>query len=227
MQPLRGTTTFGSSFRSISRRNPTPVTDPVPDARAADPSLMRAIAAGDERALATLFDRHGAMAYALASAILAERADAEEAVGDAFAQVWRSAGEFDAARGSLAAWVATIVRSRALDLRRARARSTAVVRGFADSADSERSEESQLEAPGESPADQSESRELRARVGAALQTLPAPQREALELAYYAGLSQAEIAERLAQPLGTVKTRIRAAMAALRLVLAPMRERGAL
>lgn len=202
------------------------MTDPAHDARLADQSLARRIAAGDERALATLFDRHGAMAYALASAILAERADAEEAVGDAFAQVWRTATEFDASRGSLGAWVATIVRSRALDLRRARTRAIAVVRGFADD-DDERAEESRMEDPDASPVEAMESGDLRARIGTALQALPAAQREALELAYFAGLSQAEIAERLAQPLGTVKTRIRAAMATLRLVLAPMRERGVL
>jgi RNA polymerase sigma-70 factor (ECF subfamily) len=226
LQPLRSTATFGSSLRPTSRRTPTPVTDPVHDARHADQPLMRSIAAGDERALATLFDRHGGMAYALALAILGERADAEEAVGDAFAQIWRTAGEFDASRGSLASWVATIVRSRALDLRRARARSGALVRGFGDD-DGARTEEARLEDPGAPPDDEAESGELRARIGAALRTLPAPQREALELAYFGGLSQSEIAERLRQPLGTVKTRIRAAMAALRLVLAPMRERGAL
>src|SRR2546428_683432 len=80
------------------------------------------MAAGDERALGELYDRHAATAYALAMAIVGERADAEEVVADAFAQVWRTCAQFDPARGSVPAWLATITRTRALDLLRARGR---------------------------------------------------------------------------------------------------------
>src|SRR6266540_2446179 len=80
------------------------------------------MAAGDERALGELYDRHGSTVYALARAIVGERADTEEVVADAFGQAWRTAGQFDPARGSVTAWLATITRTRALDLVRARER---------------------------------------------------------------------------------------------------------
>src|SRR5712691_12221007 len=80
------------------------------------------MAAGDERALGELYDRHGSTVYALARAIVGERADTEEVVADAFGQAWRTAGQFDPARGSVTAWLATITRTRALDLVRARGR---------------------------------------------------------------------------------------------------------
>ena len=85
------------------------------------------MAAGDERALGELYDRYGGMAFSLACAIVGEHADAEEVVADAFAQIWRSAAGFDPARGSVAAWVATIARTRALDLVRARRRRARVL----------------------------------------------------------------------------------------------------
>src|SRR5881397_424849 len=80
------------------------------------------MAAGDERALGELYDRHGSTVYALARAIVRERADTEEVVADAFGQAWRTAGQFAPARGSVTAWLATITRTRALDLVRARGR---------------------------------------------------------------------------------------------------------
>src|SRR5690348_13581305 len=90
--------------------------------RAADRLLVERVAAGDERALGELYDRHGKMAYALAVAIVRERADADEVVVDAFGQAWRTAPQFDPGRGTVAAWLATITRTRALDLVRARGR---------------------------------------------------------------------------------------------------------
>src|SRR3989449_3035863 len=80
------------------------------------------MAVGDERALTALYDRHGSASYALALAIVGERADAEEVVADAFGQAWRTAAQFDPSRGSVAAWLATITRTRALDLLRSRRR---------------------------------------------------------------------------------------------------------
>ncbi len=189
----------------------------------ADTALLARIGLGDERALGELYDRFATLAYSVAFAMLRETADAEEAVGDAFAQIWRSASGFDASRGSTQAWVATIVRSRALDLLRSRRRAAVVMTDYINTIGID------LEAapadPAQSPAAQAESLELRAQLGAALASLSGPQRRVLELAYFVGLSQSEIAERLGEPLGTVKTRVRTAMEKLRQALAPMRERG--
>ena len=196
------------------------MTTSPPDARSTnDQSLIARVGGGDERALAELYDRYGAMAYGLACAIVREPSDAEEVVADAFAQIWRSASVFDAARGSVAAWVAMITRSRALDLlrsqrRRARALEQATV--LAD-------EEVPLVGPSE-PADRAaDANEARVLVRRSLAELPAAQREVLELAYFGGLSHSEIAERLMQPLGTVKTRMRAGMEKMRQSLRPLME----
>lgn len=189
-----------------------------------DRDLAMRMAAGDERALSVLYDRVGTLAYSVAMAMLHDAAEAEEAVGDAFAQVWRQAGRFDAARGSLQGWVTTVVRSRALDRLRARRRSERVV-----------VDESAIpEGLGGAAADvaatpdvAAESDEQRRQVETALAALSPAQQESLRLAYFEGLSQSEIAERLDEPLGTVKTRMRAALIKLRTMLAPMRERGEL
>ncbi len=93
-----------------------------PTAATADAALVARIAAGDERALGELYDRHGTMVYGLASAIVRDTADAEEVAADAFAQLWRSASEYEESRGSVASWLSTITRSRALDRIRARQR---------------------------------------------------------------------------------------------------------
>lgn len=190
-----------------------------PDVRA-DLDVVHRMAAGDERALAEAFDRFGTLAYSLAAAMLGDTRDAEEAVSDAFSQLWRSAGEFDASRGSLRAWIVTVVRSRALDRLRARRRAERLV-------STEEHGSGPLVAaaadPAEGPDLNAEGVERRARVEAALAALPARQREALHLAYFEGLSQSEIAQRLQEPLGTVKTRVRAALAKLRSLLEPLRD----
>ena len=184
-------------------------------------ALVSRLIAGDERALGELYDRHGGMAYSLACAIVPDPADAEEVVAEAFAQVWRTAATFDPARGNVLAWLTTIVRSRSLDLvrsqrRRARALDEAVAM----------SDES--EAPGmstgRSEADRGVERsEAQVLVRRSLATLPAPQRKVLELAYFGGLSQSEIAEHLNEPLGTIKTRMRTGMEKLRQQLHPLVE----
>ena len=189
-----------------------------------DRALVEQMAAGEERALGKLYDRHGGMAYALALAIVREGADAEEVVADAFGQVWRSAAQYDPGRGSVAGWLATITRTRALDLVRARGRRTrAVERAAQADADG-------LAAPLATPADQPdrgiERQEARRLVARSLGELPEPQRRVIELAYFGGLSQTEIAAELQEPLGTVKTRMRAAMEKLRGSLAPMLVGGA-
>ena len=163
------------------------------------------------------------MLYAVAYRIVGQRADAEEVVLEAFAQAWREAPRFEPGRGSVAGWLTMIARSRALDLVRARSRRDRITASAA------------ADRPGTPPAWASwrpdpggalDHAERRARSAQALDTLSPPQRQAIELAYFEGLSQSEIAERLQEPLGTMKTRVRLGMQKLRECLRPFYfERG--
>jgi len=180
------------------------------------------MAAGDERALGELYDRHGTTVYALARAIVGERADTEEVVADAFGQAWRTAGQFDPARGSVSAWLTTITRTRALDLVRARGRRSKVLARAALESDAG------FAAPlasSDAPDRDVERQETRQLVTQSLAGLPEPQRRVIELAYFGGLSHSEIAAELKEPLGTVKTRLRAAMEKLRDALSPQISRA--
>jgi RNA polymerase sigma-70 factor (ECF subfamily) len=168
--------------------------------------------------MSPLYDRYAAALLGLALRITREQADAEEVVVDTFAQAWRDASSFQPGRGSVAAWLATIARSRALDLLRSRARRGRLGDAAADQAD--------LEPAGmgggfASPVAGVLSDERTRLVQQALARLPDAQRTTLELAYFQGLSQAEIAERLQEPLGTVKTRMRLGLRKLRELLAPL------
>ena len=192
---------------------------PVPDSE-----LVSRMTAGEDAALGDLYDRYGKMVYALALAIVREPADAEEVVVDAFGQAWRQAASFDPSRGSVGAWLATIARSRALDTIRARGRR---VRAHERAAlFSDEGLATPVATAGSDPARRVERTEARRLVSQALAALPGPQRTAIELAYFEGLSQSEIAERLAEPLGTVKTRIRTGMEKLRGLLGPLLEGAA-
>jgi len=176
----------------------------------------------DERALGELYDRHGGPVYSLALAIVGEQADAEEVVADSFGQAWRTAEQFDPARGTVTAWLATITRTRALDLVRARGRrARALTRAALGNSEG-------LATPiaaGEAPDRGVERQEARRQVARSLAELSEPQRRVIELAYFGGLTQAEIAAELKEPLGTVKTRIRAGMEKLRGSLVPLLSRG--
>ena len=177
------------------------------DERLADQAALARLARGDQQALAELYDRHARPIYSLALRILRERADAEDIVQEVFAQAWNQAARFDTSRGAVAAWLLMMARSRSIDRLRSRrsrpetASDAAVVERMPDEA---ARQDLQLLS--------SEQVEL---VKSALNGLPPPQREALELAYYEGLTHTEIADRLAEPLGTVKTRIRQAVIKLR------------
>jgi RNA polymerase sigma-70 factor, ECF subfamily len=188
-----------------------------------DGELVAQAARGDERAVGRLYDRYGAVLYAVAYRIVGQRADAEEVVIEAFAQAWRDAPRFEAGRGSVAGWLTMIARSRALDLVRARSRRERITA----SAAADRPETSP--AMGDfrpDPARALDHDERRRQVEQALTLLSPPQRQAIELAYFEGLSQSEIAERLQEPLGTVKTRVRLGMQKLRESLRPFYyERG--
>ena len=177
-----------------------------------DRQLVTRMQSGDADAIGQLYDRHGGLAYSIAFSILSNSADAEDAVAAAFAQIWQRSGSYNPNRGSLGAWVATIARSRALDLLRSRGRRAAALRGFAHDV---------AEAAGAQPAalDDLETgfhkAQMRHLVRGSLAALPLEQRQVLELAYFRGLSHREIAERLQDPLGTVKTRIRSGLQKLR------------
>jgi RNA polymerase sigma-70 factor (ECF subfamily) len=175
---------------------------------------MARAAAADERAMTELYDRYGTLVYTVAYRIVGQRADAEEVVVDAFTQAWREAARFEAERGSVAAWLTMIARSRALDLVRGRGRRERLA---ADAAAGTGGGSGEPDAPA---GDRAEDDERRWVVRLALEGLSAPQRQAIELAFFEGLSQSEIAERLNEPLGTVKTRVRLGMQKLRESLRP-------
>ena len=157
-------------------------------------ALMRQIQARDQQALGTLYDHLAPLIYAVVMRMLADRAEAEEVLGETFWQVWQSAKSYDASRGTLEAWIITIARNRALDRLRARKRRQA---GAASYEEKDRGLPVSRTSVPEAAALQGE----RARaVGAALEALPDEQRLPIELAYYRGLSQAEIAAHVGQPL---------------------------
>jgi len=174
-------------------------------------NLLSAIAAGDTVAVAELYDRHGATLYALLVRILGDRSDAQEVLQESFVQAWRRAADFDATRGSEIAWLVSIARNRAID--RLRSRTLRAVRE--EEAGREIPNELHSVDTGEGAERQAILSELRQRMRDALDGLPEAQRTALELAYFQGLSQSEIAERLGEPLGTIKTRTQLAMKKLR------------
>jgi len=186
-------------------------------ASVSDHDLIVRAGTGDEQAIATLFDRYGNVLYAVAYRLLGQRADAEEIVIEAFAQAWRDAAKFEGSRGSVAGWLTTIARSRALDLLRARARRERIT---ASAAADRPDLPPAMGRSGGDPSALYDHTERRRQVQIALDTLPPAQRQAIELAYFEGLSQTEIAQRLQEPLGTIKTRVRLGMEKLRDSLRP-------
>ncbi len=157
-------------------------------------------------AAAELYDRHAPQVYALARRILRDASDAEDVVQEVFTQAWRTAARYEHDRGSVAGWLLMMTRTRAID--RVRARQARPISDPSLSPDVLPAVQPQVH-------DMLLAAEQAAVVRDAIRALPDAQRMALELAYYEGLTQAEIAERLAQPLGTVKTRMRAALGVLR------------
>jgi len=178
---------------------------PVPDS-----ALVERIMAGDERALAALYDRYAGMLYAMLLRILKDAGAAEEVLQDLYLQLWRGAARFDAKRGSLAGWLLVIGRNRALSRLRGKER-----REFVP----DESEGFLLEAVPSSGnlEDEAARTQLVQKLRGALAGLPAEQREVVELAYFEGMTQTEIAARTGSPLGTVKSRVRAAMQTLKLL----------
>jgi RNA polymerase sigma-70 factor, ECF subfamily len=174
-----------------------------------DVELMKAVAAGDETALAQVYDRYRVILFGLLMRILNNREEAEDVLQEVFLQVWRRAADFDESRGRPFTWLVTLARSRGIDrLRSLAARERVAIAGAR--------EESELVSDAATDAFRSEQRGL---VSTALSQLPEEQKKPLMLAYFDGLTQSEIATRLGAPLGTVKTRMRTGMLKLRELLA--------
>jgi RNA polymerase sigma-70 factor, ECF subfamily len=162
---------------------------------------VTAIKSGDQSALAELYDRYSSVVYAVALRVRGDTGAAEDVLQEVFLHLWRNPGAFDAARGSLGAWLAMITRNRAMDALRRRRPETdiedvivSVAPDLAGEADRSRAAE---------------------EIRGVLASMPAPQRNALEMAYFEGMSHSEIASKTGEPLGTIKTTIRSGLIALR------------
>ena len=176
-------------------------------AHLSDEALLALCSRADDNALGELYDRYGRVAYGLALRVVRDRALAEDAVQEAFLAVWRSAGVFRAEQGKPSTWILTLVHRRAVDLVRREERRRA------DPLDD-------VDPPtGEATDEEAWLRAQRQVVQEALRKLPPEQREAIELAYYGGFTQSELAEKLGQPLGTIKSRMFAGLKHLRALLA--------
>jgi RNA polymerase sigma-70 factor (ECF subfamily) len=168
---------------------------------APDLAMVTALKAGDQSAVAQLYDRYSSVVYAVALRVLSDTGAAEDVLQEVFLQLWRNPAAFDAARGTLGSWLAVIARNRAIDFLRKRKPETdledvivSVSPDLAREADRSRAAE-----------------KIRGVIGA----MPPPQRSALEMAYFEGLSHSEIAGKTGEPLGTIKTRIRTGLMTLR------------
>ncbi len=176
-----------------------------------DEEILAAIQRRDDAALAELYDRYGRLAFGLAYRILGERGTAEDIVQEAFLAVWRRASSFQADRGSARAWLMSIVHNASIDRRRGRYKREQTDVALDDLA-------FKLETGAEDTFDLVSERIEAEHVRAALGGLPVEQREAIELAYFGGLTQQEIATRTGTPLGTVKSRMRLGLHKMRSLL---------
>ncbi|WP_426752118.1 sigma-70 family RNA polymerase sigma factor [Myxococcus sp. Y35] len=197
---------------------PPPPAEPRASDLAADLTLIRQVALGSAEAMREVYARCGGRSFAIALRLLPSRADAEEVLQETFLEVWRRAREFDPSRGGLESWVTTIARTRAIDRLRTLGAAARVVEGAAHQGPP-------VSAVPTAPDEAAGQGESRIRVWAALAQLPPEQREVVELAYFEGLSQREIAERTGDPLGTVKTRARLALEKLGGLLDVLRPSG--
>ncbi len=155
--------------------------------------------------MASLYDRYSSIVYSVALRVLQDTGAAEDVLQDIFMQLWRNPGAFDASRGNMAAWLAVIARHRAIDALRRRRPENDIGNVIVS-----------VEPDLASEADRSRAM---VKVRGALQAMPGPQRSAIEMAYFEGLTHVEIAEKAGEPLGTIKTRIRSGLLSLRKVLA--------
>jgi RNA polymerase sigma-70 factor (ECF subfamily) len=173
------------------------------DTTSADIALLDRIVARDERAVGELYDAHSRLLYGLILRILRDRSEAEEVLQEVFVQVWTRAETYNVSLGSPGAWLVRIARNRAIDRLRANSVRLRAV------------ESAPLPEAVATPETQAAISEQQRIVGRALEALPPDQRMLIEQAYFTGLTQSELADRFKLPLGTVKTRIRSGMIALR------------
>jgi RNA polymerase sigma-70 factor (ECF subfamily) len=169
----------------------------------ADTALVSAIRAGDPGAMALLYDRYGSIVYSVALRVLGDTGSAEDVLQDVFMQLWRNPNSFDSSRGSLGPWLAVIARNRAIDAIRKRRPETDI--------------DDVIISVQPDMASDAERGLAMEKVRDAMESMAAPQRAALEMAYFEGLTHSEIAEKTGEPLGTIKTRIRTGLLALRKV----------
>lgn len=171
-----------------------------------DEALILAVRSGDQQAMAQLYDRYSSVVYAVALRVLGDTGAAEDVLQEIFMQVWRNPGSFEAGRGNLAPWLAVITRNRAVDVLRKRRPQTEITDNIIS-----------IEPDMASEADRGRAVD---KVRAVLKDMPAAQRSALEMAYFEGYSHSEISEKTGEPLGTIKTRIRAGLILLRKAVDP-------
>jgi RNA polymerase sigma-70 factor, ECF subfamily len=177
-----------------------------------DPELVRRMQGGDETALELLYGRYGGLVFTLALRIVGDPELAREVLQDTFLKSWSGSESYDARRGRVPWWLMGIARNRAIDLLRSRSHQARMREQERLSPQAPETSERGLDVLG-----------VRREMVEALQTLTAVQRQAIELAYYGGLTQAEIARQLGEPLGTIKSRTRDAMDRLRTLLASIIE----
>lgn len=166
-----------------------------------DAALLERVKTNDQSAMSDLFDRYGGLVYSVALRVLNDSGQAEDLMQDVFFQVWRNPGSFVQGRGTLGAWLSVVARNRAVDMLRRRKPSDPV--------------EDVVLASNVNLASEVERIRLMEKVRTILQGLPQEQKKSLEMAFFDGLTHAEIAEKTGDPLGTVKTRIRSALMSLR------------
>lgn len=189
---------------------PPPTDSPEPS----DDALLAAVAAGDAAALGALYDRYRRLAYVVAYRVLEDTGAAEDAVQDAFLAIWRRVDSYQSARGPVKGWLLAVVRNAAVDRRRGRESRLTLAASLDDVA-------YRLMTSGEETLAAVTSAIESARIREALNLLPSEQREAIELAYFGGLTHQEIAARTGAPLGTVKGRLRLGLHKLRALLADL------
>jgi RNA polymerase sigma-70 factor, ECF subfamily len=182
---------------------------PQPAASTIDPELLARVVKGDQQAFSQLYDQSSILLYSMAVRILRDHEQAADLLQDVYLEVWRKVARYDVGRGTPIAWLITLTRSRAIDRLRARTSRVQITEPLEGPSATHVVDRNP--GPFEAQADQ----ELRKLVGDALNSLPSAQQQAIELAYYEGLTHMEIAARLNQPLGTVKTRIKLGLSKLR------------
>jgi RNA polymerase sigma-70 factor (ECF subfamily) len=196
--------------------SPAAIIPPDEEKHAMDAQILQRVAAGDQSALGELYDRFSRPLFSAALRILNNAAEAEDVLHDVFVTLWDKAADFEASKGHAFSWALTLTRNRAIDRVRSRKRRSEILTqalpadlGYDEASDAKLDSAGNLWV-----------KEKAAAVRTAVATLPADQRQALELAYFSGLTQQQIAEKLSEPLGTIKARIRRALFKLRDVLTP-------